>query len=422
MLQELVLPTLPARKLPARTHALDNLRNFLTVLVIFHHAALAYGGIGSWGYRSPYHPPGSSSVLTAFNVINQSFFMGVFFLLSGYFSSIAAIKKTRGSFLKEKFKRLGVPTLFYSVFAKGIMMATVARRGDSANWEGMRDEFMAGVKSTRGVRGPMWYTALLLVFDTIYVFGWPMHFFISSTSPPLSKPPSGNDATRLCPTTTMYRVCTEHVLIALLGASVLSFVIRIRYPFGHIFVPLNLNLGYLPQYILYYSAGIWLHRSRIPLSRPCSSRTIAITSTLAAAVLTLGSLHAHALISRGLSLAHIIHLAGISPNLIALTYSLFNELIGFTLTTLILAVFHSSILSKRWSFFGFDFTKSSYGAFIVHIPVLIETMTAIDEEAWSEKSAASKTVAVGMLATAKSWVFGAGIKRVVERLVGTGYL
>jgi glucan biosynthesis protein C len=147
---------------PARTHALDNLRTFLTVLVIFHHAALAYGGIGSWGYHSPHHPPGLSIVLTGFNIINQSFFMGVFFLLSGYFSSIAAIKKTRRSFLEEKFKRLGVPALLYSVFAK---------RRDSANWEGVRNEFMAGVKSTRGVRGPMWYTALLLVFDTIYVFG-----------------------------------------------------------------------------------------------------------------------------------------------------------------------------------------------------------------------------------------------------------
>jgi glucan biosynthesis protein C len=413
---------LQERTLPARTHALDNLRNFLTVLVIFHHTALAYGGIGSWGYHSPYHPPGSSIVLTAFNVINQSFFMGLFFLLSGYFSSIAAIKKTRRSFLEEKFKRLGVPTLFYSVFAKGITMAIVARRRDSTNWEGVRNEFMAGVKSARGVRGPMWYTALLLVFDTIYVFGWPMHFFISSTFPPLSKPPSSNEATRLHPTTTMHRVCTKHVLIALLGTSVLSFLIRIPYPFGHIFMPLNLNLGYLPQYILYYSAGIWLHRSRIPLSHPCSSRTIATTSTLAAAVLSLGSLHARTVISRGLSLAHIIHLAGLSPNLIALTYSLFNELIGFTLTTLILAAFHSSILSRQWSFFGFDLAKSSYAAFIVHIPILIETMTAIDEEAWSEQSAATKTVVVGMLAVAKSWVLGAGMKRVVERFVGTGYL
>jgi glucan biosynthesis protein C len=348
--------------------------------------------------------------------------MGVFFLLSGYFSSIAAIKKTRSSFLEEKFKRLGVPTLFYSVFAKGIMMATVARRRDSANWEGVRNEFQAGVKSVRGVRGPMWYTALLLVFDTIYVFGWPMHFFLSSTSPLLSKPRSGNEATRVHPTTTMHRICTERVLIALLGASVLSFLIRIPYPFGHIFLPLNLNLGYLPQYILYYSTGIWLHRSRIPLSHPCSPRTVAITGTLAAAVLTLGSLHARALISRDSSLAHIIHLAGLSPNLIALTYSLFNELIGFTLTTLILAAFHSSILSRRWSFFGFDLAKSSYGAFIVHIPILIETMTAIDEEAWSEHTAASKTVVVGTLAVAKSWVLGAGIKRVVEGFVGTGYL
>ena len=115
-----------------RTHSLDNLRTCLTALVIAHHAAIPYGGLGTWPYTSPYHSPGSSGAIIAFNAVNQFFFMGCFFLLSGYFSAKSARQKTRRGFMGEQWKRLGVPTVVYSVISHGVTDGVlVAHQGGS---------------------------------------------------------------------------------------------------------------------------------------------------------------------------------------------------------------------------------------------------------------------------------------------------
>ena len=69
----------------SRTHYLDNLRTYLTALVILHHTAVAYGGAGGWYYLE--YPNQSSLPLAIFNALNQTYFMAAFFVLSGYFSA-----------------------------------------------------------------------------------------------------------------------------------------------------------------------------------------------------------------------------------------------------------------------------------------------------------------------------------------------
>lgn len=75
------------RTKPPRNGGLDALRAVMTLLVLFHHTAITYGGAGSWYYREV-QPDGSitSTLLLFFNAINQAYFMGVFFLLAGYFT------------------------------------------------------------------------------------------------------------------------------------------------------------------------------------------------------------------------------------------------------------------------------------------------------------------------------------------------
>jgi hypothetical protein len=201
-----------------------------------------------------------------------------------------------------------------------------------------------------------------------------------------------------------------------------SFIIRTQFPFGHIFLPLNLNLGYLPQYILYYSTGIYFQRSHIPLNRHCSARTIATTSSLAVVLLAFASFKARNLITTGNTLGDIIHLAGGGLNTFALLYSLFNELVGFTLAALLLRAFHHPVLSAHWSILGEDLATGSYAAFLVHIPVLVETMTLIDEDAWRYQGPVFKTVVVGQLAVQKSWILGLLVKWAVETGGAMGYL
>ena len=69
-----------------RLYYLDNLRIYLTILVILHHAALAYGGSGNWHVQDPGVDEISPMFLTFFNALNQSYFMSAFFLLAGYFT------------------------------------------------------------------------------------------------------------------------------------------------------------------------------------------------------------------------------------------------------------------------------------------------------------------------------------------------
>jgi len=69
-----------------RLFYLDNLRIYLIILVILHHAALAYGYIEAWPVRDPAIDATSPIFLDIFNLINQTYFMSAFFLLAGYFT------------------------------------------------------------------------------------------------------------------------------------------------------------------------------------------------------------------------------------------------------------------------------------------------------------------------------------------------
>ena len=68
---------------------LDNLKVCLTVLVIFHHAGQAYGDGGGWAYH-PSNPAEFMPWIWHFFSVNAAFFMGFFFLISGYFVPTSA--------------------------------------------------------------------------------------------------------------------------------------------------------------------------------------------------------------------------------------------------------------------------------------------------------------------------------------------
>jgi len=70
-----------------RDAGLDALRASLTLLVLFHHAAITYGASGDWYYTEVRNGPElSSQLMSLFTGFNQAFFMGLFFLLAGYFT------------------------------------------------------------------------------------------------------------------------------------------------------------------------------------------------------------------------------------------------------------------------------------------------------------------------------------------------
>jgi fucose 4-O-acetylase-like acetyltransferase len=92
-----------------RLFFIDNLRIGLIMLVVAHHVGQAYGPTGGWWY---FTSPERAPVLGAFFTVNRSFFMSLFFMISGYFLPQSFDRKGR-DFLKDRFVRLGIPLLAF---------------------------------------------------------------------------------------------------------------------------------------------------------------------------------------------------------------------------------------------------------------------------------------------------------------------
>lgn len=95
-----------------RLYYLDNLRVAVIILVIAHHVGQAYGPTGGWW---PIQEETRSALLGPFFTVNRSFFMSLFFMISGYFTVMSFRSKGGQAFLKDRFLRLGIPTLVFGL-------------------------------------------------------------------------------------------------------------------------------------------------------------------------------------------------------------------------------------------------------------------------------------------------------------------
>src|SRR5262245_17162730 len=100
-----------------RLDYLDTLRLALTALVVVHHALITYGANGSWFYVEPTDRTGWVFGATVVTAADQLYFMGLFFLIAGYFTSSAYDRKGGTKFLRDRWIRLGVPLALAYVFA-----------------------------------------------------------------------------------------------------------------------------------------------------------------------------------------------------------------------------------------------------------------------------------------------------------------
>ena len=91
-----------APKAHGRNLALDRARTFLTVVVVIHHAVIPYT---YFGHTDPTSWIGFDMVVLA----NDSFFMAMFFFLSGLFVWPGLGHKEPLTFLRERLLRLGLP-------------------------------------------------------------------------------------------------------------------------------------------------------------------------------------------------------------------------------------------------------------------------------------------------------------------------
>ena len=216
-----------------RLFHLDNLRIFLTILVILHHASIAYGGAGDWMIQDPAVDEISPIFLTFFTALNQSYFMTAFFLLAGYFTPNSYEKKGAAGFLRDRFIRLGIPLLIYTTLLHNINLAVFQvfyrHRPFSAVWEYNP--------------GHLWFLQALLLFALVYA-GYRL-LAARSDQVRFRYFPD-----RFPPNKTL--IVTTVVL------AVLTFLVRTMIPVGEWVA--GLQLGHFTHYIFAFFIGILARR------------------------------------------------------------------------------------------------------------------------------------------------------------------
>lgn len=209
------------------------------ILVLAHHLAIAFGGVGSWFYKIPDPSHLTVTLLTIFIAINQSFFMGLFFFISGYFSSLSLDKKGGLFFMKGKLIRLGIPWLIYYFILSPTFVL----------WPGYLSSTPTHLSFSQG---PVWFVMALLIFDFSYLIY--RQITMSKCSYQLKLPP--------CPK--LFFLCVVMGFI--------TYFVRLYFPLGTNW--LGFQLGYCPMYILLFLGGViaernnWLHDINLNYARP----------------------------------------------------------------------------------------------------------------------------------------------------------
>ena len=85
-----------------RLDFIDNLRWVMIVLVVSMHAAVTYSHLGSWYFMEDPKPGlALTAVFATYQTFLQAFFMGLLFLIAGYFVPGAFDRKGFGKFLRK---------------------------------------------------------------------------------------------------------------------------------------------------------------------------------------------------------------------------------------------------------------------------------------------------------------------------------
>jgi hypothetical protein len=325
-----------------RLDFIDNLRSFSVALVVLLHAVITYSHVGSWYFADP-KTPGAVEVLvfSIFEAHCQAFFMGLLFFLAGYFTPGAYDRKAAGRFLKDRFLRLGLPSLVYIFLIQPLILHGLMHYGHGGYVEYYRDYLALG-RFLSG-SGPMWFAIALLFFSAIYV-GWrrmggTLPVFVRIKSPGWGM-----------------------VFAAGLITGMATFAVRLVQPVGT--SVLNMQLCFFPQYLVMFALGIIAFRNDWLMSL-CCRRVIPWTLSLVfLSVVVLGILGWVG----GLAKAGLEPFAG-GWKWPSLGYAVWEQVFGFLFSGLLLVLFRDYFnVTNRVLQVARD---SSFGVYFLHSVVVI---------------------------------------------------
>lgn len=306
-----------------RLYYLDNLKLSLTLLVILHHIAIVFGGNGAFAITS--HTTGTpffNTLMTLFLSINQSYFMGLFFALSAYFSYHSLKTKTTQAFIIAKSKRLLIPALFYYVIISPLI-STLVHFYDTKQ---LRFIYSFDI-------GALWFVLALFLFDVIYAF--------------IKRP-----------------VChPKQILLWLPLGVLLTFLIRIIYPVGSFIPIIAFQPAHFVSYIIAYNVGL----SAAAGHGYESYFKIKWLLTVPVILILLGMI-SYQIIQSG----HDLSYAFGGFNVYALLYSLYDMLMLVVMSCGLIGLF-----KKYFNHSSPSFIRYTFGAYVMHaLAIVVAVMLA----------------------------------------------
>jgi fucose 4-O-acetylase-like acetyltransferase len=331
----------------SRMMFVDNLRIFLTILVVVFHLAITYGAEGSWFYTERPVSEVSSIALTTFIGLCQFFFMGLFFLISGYFIPGSIDRKGVGKYVKDRLVRLGIPLLLFffllSPITEYFKAVTVYHNNPGTFWAFTLNYWRGGDYAS----GPLWFVEILLVFSLVYALGRVLLSRVkgSATQPsPAAKKP----------------LTYAWILAFILIVASLTYIVRIFSGIGEEWQ--HIQLAFIPQYVVMFSAGILAYRrgwlTEIPSGMSKVSRTLALPVMLAMPVLMVvtGFVDGNPALAGGVNWQSAV-------------VCIWEPIYCLTMSILVISIFQRRF--NRQGTLGQVMSKNAYTVYIIHPLVIL---------------------------------------------------
>jgi surface polysaccharide O-acyltransferase-like enzyme len=338
-------------KAASRMLFIDNIRVFLTILVLLHHLMITYSGTGDWYYNEGSPDFIASALGGWFCATNQAYFMGLFLLISAYFVPGSYDRKRAGRFLKDRLVRLGIPLAVYSWIINPVFVYFLFRNEIGTSfWRFFPIEYFKS--GTVIGHGPLWFVEVLLIFSVLYIL-WRL----------VSRPrPSAPAAETPFPSTLA-------IALFALVLGIVGFVVRLTMPMdSYTFVPLNLQLPFFAQYIAMFVVGLiaqrrnWLARLPDKTGRGWLIAAIGLILVWVPMMLLGGAGDGDISFKGGW-------------NWQAMTYALWEAFACVALTISVIFLFRR-YLNRQGKVSGF-LIPNAYAAYIIHAPVIVALALAI---------------------------------------------
>jgi glucans biosynthesis protein C len=215
----------------------DHLRVGLTALVLIHHLTISLAATipGLWYFEVP----NKSTPTLVFGVllllVDQSFFMGAFFLIAGYFTPSSYDRKGAGGFLRDRVIRLIIPLAFFWLVLSPVteMLAALGSgQPVTFSWS----SYLGSIGP-----GPLWFVEVLFLLSALYVVvRLLLRHHAAERSPERYAAPT-------------IRLAAFFAL----GLAAATFLFRLVVPVGYILPVFDLPTpAYLPQYVGLFAVGV----------------------------------------------------------------------------------------------------------------------------------------------------------------------